>query len=83
MGGMIQGLIPGKGQEIFLFSKTYRPIQGPTQSPIQWTAGVLSPMVKWLRCETDYPPPPTAKLRMSATIYLLSPHTTLPSYLLL
>jgi len=82
MGGMTQGLIPGKGQEIFLFSKTYRPIRRPTQSPIQWAAGVISPMVKWLRCEADYPLPPTAKLRMSATTDLLSPHT-LPSYLLL
>jgi len=67
IGGMIQGLIPGKVQEIFLFSKTYRPMRGPTQSPIQWAAWVLSPMVKWLRCEADYPPPPTAKLRMCAT----------------
>jgi hypothetical protein len=83
MGGMIQGLIPGKGQEIFLFSKTNRPFGGLTQSPIQWTAGVLSPRVKWLSCEADYPPQSTAKLRKTATTDLLSPHKILPSYLLL
>lgn len=72
-----------RGRRYFYFPKYKRPIQGPTQSPIQWAAGVPTPVVKWLRCEGDYPPPPTNKLRMSATTDLLSPHTTLPSYLLL
>jgi hypothetical protein len=57
---MIQGLIPVKGKEIFLFYKIYRPIWGPTQSPNQWTAGVQSPRVWWLWGEADYPPPSTA-----------------------
>jgi hypothetical protein len=34
-----RGSIPGKGQEIFIFSKTY---PQPTQPPIQWVAGAVS-----------------------------------------
>jgi hypothetical protein len=52
----------------------------PTQSPIQWVAGALSPVVKQLRCEVDHLPP------KNICIYPL-PHmpsgTTLPFYFLM
>jgi hypothetical protein len=38
--------IPGRGKRFFLFSITSRPVLEPTQPPIQWVAGTLSPEVK-------------------------------------
>jgi hypothetical protein len=35
-----------QGQEIFLYSTMFRPALGPTQPPIQWLPGFLSPGVK-------------------------------------
>jgi hypothetical protein len=40
-----RGWIPGRGK-IFLFSTASRPVLGPTQPPIQWVPGTLSPGVK-------------------------------------
>jgi hypothetical protein len=40
------------GIGILLFATTFGPVQGPTQSPIQWVLGV-----KQLRCEADHSPP--------------------------
>jgi hypothetical protein len=34
----------------------------PTQSPIQGIACALSPGLKWLGCESDHSPPPSAEL---------------------
>jgi hypothetical protein len=36
---------------------------GPTQLPIQWVPGALSPGVKWLRCVVDHSPPYCAKAK--------------------
>jgi hypothetical protein len=37
----------------FPFSKLSRPALGPTQPPIQWEPGVLSPGVKWQERDAD------------------------------
>jgi hypothetical protein len=40
------GFDPRQGQRIFLLAPESRPALGPTQPPIQWVPGVLSPGVK-------------------------------------
>jgi hypothetical protein len=47
MGGRPTGRSssPGRGK-IFLSSTSPRPVLGPTQPPIQWVPGALSPRVK-------------------------------------
>jgi hypothetical protein len=44
---------PGKAKN-FLFYKSYGPALGPTQPPIQWVPGALSPGVKRLGREADH-----------------------------
>jgi hypothetical protein len=41
-----RGSIPGRGKRIFPLASVSRPALGPTQPPIQWLPGVLSPAVK-------------------------------------
>jgi hypothetical protein len=48
---------------MYLFSKTSRLALVPTQLPIQWVLGALSPGVNWLRYEIDHCPPSTAKVK--------------------
>jgi hypothetical protein len=40
------GFDPRRGQRIFPLSSVSRPALGPTQPPVQWVPGVLSPGVK-------------------------------------
>jgi hypothetical protein len=40
------GSIPGRGERIFLVAFVPRPALRPTQLPVQWVPGVLSPEVK-------------------------------------
>jgi hypothetical protein len=40
------GFDPRQGQRIFPLSSVSRPALGPTQPPVQWVTGVLSPGVK-------------------------------------
>jgi hypothetical protein len=47
----------------FLFSVYFRPLTRPTQPPIQWTPGALSPGVKLPGRETDHPPPTSAEVK--------------------
>jgi hypothetical protein len=56
------GLLFRQRQDSFLFSETFRPILGPTQSYIQWVLGgrVLFPGVKRPECEVDHSHPPSA-----------------------
>jgi hypothetical protein len=46
-----------------IFSTSSRPALGPTQPPIQWVAGALSPGVKRPRCEADHSPPTSAEVK--------------------
>jgi hypothetical protein len=40
------GFDPRQGQRIFPLASVFRPALGPTQPPVQWVPGVLSPGVK-------------------------------------
>jgi hypothetical protein len=46
---------------------------GPTQPPVQWVPGVLSPGVKeWQGRDADHSPPSSAEVK-NEELYLLSP----------
>jgi len=47
---------------IFLFTTAFRTSLGPTQFPIQWVQGVLSPRVKRPGREADHSPPSSAEV---------------------
>jgi hypothetical protein len=47
----------------FIFTTSSRLALGPTQPPIQWVSGALSPGVKRLGREADQSPPITAKVK--------------------
>jgi hypothetical protein len=69
-----QGSISGRGK-IFLFSAASRPDLGPTQLPIQWVPGALSPGLKQPGREADHSHPSSAEVKNDAIIYPL-PHTS-------
>jgi hypothetical protein len=56
-----RGSIPGRSK-IFLFSVASRPALRPTQPPIQWVPGALSPRVKRSGRGADHSPPPSAEV---------------------
>jgi hypothetical protein len=41
-----RGSIPSRGERIFPLNSLSRPALGPTQSPVQWVPGFLSPGLK-------------------------------------
>jgi hypothetical protein len=53
---------PGRAKN-FLFSMSSRPALGPTQSPIQWLPGALSPGVKRQGLEAGYLLPASAEVK--------------------
>jgi hypothetical protein len=59
----------------FLFSTASRPALGPTQPPIQWVPGVLSPGVKRQGREADHSPQTSAEVKNGEAIPPL-PHTS-------
>jgi hypothetical protein len=60
---------------ILLFSTASRPALGPTQPPIQWVPGDLSPGVKRQRREGDRSPPSNAEVE-NACRYTSTPNTS-------
>jgi hypothetical protein len=64
---------PSRG-EIFLFSMLSRLLLWPTQLPIQWVRGALSPEVKRPRHEADHLPPTSYKVKNTWV------HTSAPPY---
>jgi hypothetical protein len=55
-------LIPSKGK-IFLFSVMSSPALRPTQFPVQWVSGALSPRLQQPESETDNSPPSSAEVK--------------------
>jgi hypothetical protein len=62
---------PGRVKN-FLFSMSSTPALGPTQPPIQWVPGVLSPGVKRPGREANHSPPTSAEVK-KMRIYTFSP----------
>jgi hypothetical protein len=54
--------------KIFLFFTVSRLTLGPTQPPIEWVLGALSPGVKWQVCEADHLPPSSAEVKKGGDI---------------
>jgi hypothetical protein len=63
-----------QGQQIFLFSIASRPTPGPTQPPIQWIHGAISPEVKRHGREADHSPPSRTEVKNHAAIPSLPIH---------
>jgi hypothetical protein len=72
-GGIAQSVLLGVGRprgrssspsriKNFLFSLSSRPAMGPTQSPIRWVPGILSPGIKRQGHEADHSPPTSAEV---------------------
>jgi hypothetical protein len=64
----------GGGVKNFLFSTSSRPALGPTQPPIQWVPGALSPGVKRPGREADHSPPAITEVKKVRF------YTSTPSY---
>jgi hypothetical protein len=64
---------PGRVKN-FIFSTLSRPSRGPTQPPIQWVPGALSPGVKRQGREADHLPPTSAEVK-KMWIYTSTPRT--------
>jgi hypothetical protein len=67
------GLIPGRGQDNFLYSTAFRPALGSTQSPVvQWVPEALSVVVKRPGRQGDHSPPPSVEIKNSGALRPLS-----------
>jgi hypothetical protein len=57
------GFDPRRGQRIFPLASVSRPALGPTQPPVQWVPGVLSPGLKGRPGrDADLSPPSSAEV---------------------
>jgi hypothetical protein len=61
------------GGNNFHFSMSSRPALGPTQPPIQWVPGALSPGVKRPGREADHSPPASAEVKKNVGLHIHSP----------
>jgi hypothetical protein len=58
------GFDPRRGHRIFPLTSVSRPVLGPTQPPVQWVPGVLSPGIKARPGrEADHSPPSSAEVK--------------------
>jgi hypothetical protein len=57
---------------IFLFTIASRPALGPTQPPIQWVLGALSPGVKQPGLQAHHLPPSSSEAKECVELYLHS-----------
>jgi hypothetical protein len=56
--------IPGRGERIFPLASVSRPVLRPTQRPVQWVPGVLSPEFKGQPGrDADHSPPSSAVVK--------------------
>jgi hypothetical protein len=62
-------------EEILLFSLTLRPGLGPTQPPIEWALGAVSPGIKGQRHEADHSHQFIADIKNGGAVLPL-PHTS-------
>jgi len=62
--------IPGTGRDVFFFffATASRPALGPTQPPIQWVQGALSPGIKRMGPEAKNSAPFSAEIRTYGAI---------------
>jgi hypothetical protein len=58
-----------QGQEIFLFSITSRPALGPTQAPVRWVPGALSPVLKRQGREAHPLPPVSVEVKNGGAMH--------------
>jgi hypothetical protein len=63
MGWMTEGSEFPSGVKNLHFSMSSRLALGPTQPPIQWVPGALSPWVERPGREADHSPPTSAKVK--------------------
>jgi hypothetical protein len=70
MGWIIEesGFDIRQGQEISFSAVTSRPALGPTQAPIQWVQGALSPGVNRRESEADHSPSSSVKVKNDGAI---------------
>jgi hypothetical protein len=67
------GFDPRQRQRIFLLVSASGPALGPTQPPIQWVPGALSPGGKARPVrDADHSPPSSAEVKKDQELYLLS-----------
>jgi hypothetical protein len=57
------GFVPRQGQRIFPLTSVSRPAMEPTQLPVQWVPGVLSPGKARPGRDADHSPPSSAEVR--------------------
>jgi hypothetical protein len=57
------GFDPQQRQRLFPLTSASRPALGPTQPPIQWVEGALSPGVKRPGRDADHSPPSSAEVK--------------------
>jgi hypothetical protein len=62
-------------QELFLYSTESKPALGPTEPPIQWVPGTISPEVKRPGREADHSPPSSTQVKNGEAIPAL-PYTS-------
>jgi hypothetical protein len=58
-----------------------RPALGPTQPPIQWVPGALSPGIKWPEREANYSPPSTTAVKNFRNYISTAPYVFRALYL--